>query len=116
MPTGKIGDAATFGVCIKVTGNWTGKLKEQLCGVNSDDNGVQLKRVAEDIIIRVNDNEDGKSKNHEFGEEGALPVIRIDGPYGSPNEVDFSFQRYLQFAFANRSDKNNSSNFYFILL
>ena len=89
VPTGKEGDALTFAVCIKVTGNWTEKLKAQLCGIDSDDNSVQLKRVAEDIIIRINDNNDGTTKGHESGDdEGALPVIRIDGPYGSPNEVN----------------------------
>eukprot|EP00111_Clytia_hemisphaerica_P005367 TCONS_00015513-protein len=83
VPTGKEGDAATFGVCIKVTGNWTEKLKEQLCGV--DDDGVQLKRVAEDIIIHVND------EKHKPGKDGALPIIRVDGPYGSPNEDCFRY-------------------------
>ena len=64
-------------------------MKEHLCGVDGDDNSVQIKRVAEDIIIRVNDKNDGMTKGHEAGEEGALPIIRVDGPYGSPNEVGY---------------------------
>ena len=67
-------------------------MKEHLCGVNGDDNTVQIKRVAEDIIIRVNDKNDGMTKGHEAGEEGALPIIRVDGPYGSPNEVGYWFK------------------------
>ena len=53
-----------------------------------------MKRVAEDIIIRVTgDGNKMKGKESDDGDDedcngnGALPTIRVDGPYGSPNEV-----------------------------
>lgn len=84
IPTAKEGDAATFSVHIKVTGNWTELLKELLLE-SCEENGVELKRVGDSCVMKVD------AEWTESACRGALPIIRVDGPYGSPNEDSFRY-------------------------
>lgn len=68
---------------IKVTGNWTELLKELLLE-SCEENGVELKRVGDSCVMKVD------AEWTESACRGALPIIRVDGPYGSPNEVNSS--------------------------
>lgn len=70
----------TFSVHIKVAGDWTKSLQQHLLE-SCEANGVQLHRKGECCIIKV-------ENDVERQEEKLLPIIRVDGPYGSPNEVN----------------------------
>ena len=68
---------------MKVAGDWTKKLKTKFfqC-VNTK--GVCMQRVGDNCIINIDEN---IAYKNEENDENVLPLIRVDGPYGSPNEV-----------------------------
>lgn len=63
---------------IKVTGDWT-KALLQLLITHCEVNEIQLKRVGDTCIINLDD------------QPIDLPMVKVDGPYGSPNEVCILF-------------------------
>ena len=57
----------------------------------SKNTGLQLHRISSYHIIEVD-----KEFEEQIKEQKLLPIVRVDGPYGSPNEVhafNFFFAR-----------------------
>ncbi|XP_065676890.1 NADPH oxidase 4 isoform X2 [Hydra vulgaris] len=87
-PTNDGGDE-TFSVNMKVAGDWTKKLKAKFfkC-INTK--GIFMQRVGDNCIINIDKSIVYDNENEE-NDENVLPIIRVDGPYGSPNEDCFRY-------------------------
>ena len=83
MPASKDGGGATFAVHIKITGDWTEQLKVLLMN-SCTAADKRLSRVGDSCIINIDVDAD------RTGQGERLPIIRVEGPYGSPNEVRFN--------------------------
>lgn len=78
-PTGPTFEEQTFSVHIKACGGWTqGLLEIAKQSINDDKEKGNVNRVGESCLVTMTD-------------QIKLPTVRVDGPYGSPNQDGFTF-------------------------
>ena len=78
----------TFSVHIKISGDWTMRLFDHL-SKSLDICGHQLKIFGDTCVLDIDKFHSNVKERAENNEQ--LPVIYVDGPYGSPNEDVFRY-------------------------